>query len=55
MLPGVNVTVKSELGLVLKGGDGAGVPETSYLCVTLCRNWEKGGISTSRHIRPRAA
>lgn len=49
-LPGVNVAVKSELSLILQGSNGAGVPETPYLCVSLCRNWENGGISTSCYI-----
>lgn len=39
--PGVNVAVESELSLILQGSDSAGIPETSYLCVTLCRYWRK--------------
>lgn len=51
----MNVTVESELGLVLQGSNGAGVPEASYLCVTLSRNWGKGGSSTSCHMRQHCA
>lgn len=39
--PGVNVAVESELCLILQGSDSAGIPETSYLCVTLGRYWRK--------------
>lgn len=38
VLPGVNVTVESELCLVLQRSDGAGIAETPYLGVAMRRN-----------------
>lgn len=54
----MNVTVKGELSLILQGSDSTGIPETSYLRVALCRNWEKRNISTlcgriPRHMLPK--
>lgn len=37
-VPGVDVTVESELCFVLECSDGAGISETPYLSVALRRN-----------------
>jgi len=42
----MDVAVQGELGLVLEGGDGSGIPEAPQLGPAVCRHWKADGYGS---------